>query len=48
MNVFKFRFNGLKDQITSVCVGGGEDVDEVELGDEVETDVICEEVHLIK
>ena len=41
MNMFKFRFRGLVDQIRPDFVEVGEDDDEEELEDEVGTDVVC-------
>ena len=46
MNIFKFRFGGLKDQISPDYMGEDEDIDEAELEDEVGTDVVCKDVHL--
>ena len=46
MNGFKFRFGGLKDQITPACAGEGGDVDELESEDEAETEIVIKEVIL--
>ena len=46
MNMFKFRFGGLADQIRPDCSEADEDDNEVELEDEVGTDVVCKECDL--
>ena len=46
MNILKFRFGTLKDQVTPECMGGGKNVDEVELEDEPGAGVVCKETRL--